>query len=166
MSTQKAFFVSGHRGNPFIFFSKAMPFDLKDFPQAFFPVVGLMARDSNFNIKRCSSNGNILSIDCYYRGKVGQLYLRYNAGLDHRLVVASVQFIHRRNGYMTELLSILKQIRRTYRTGPIVIENVLSDEMKAWCHKNGFDVDPKASGNYIWPSTAGACAGESNEGSF
>lgn len=152
MSTQKTFFVSDHGSNPFIFYSKAVPFDLRDFPQAFFPVVGLMARDSNFNIKQCCSNGNNLSIDSCYRGKAGQLYLRYNAGLDHRLVVASVQLIHRRSGYMTELLSVLKQIRRAYRTGPIVIESVLSDEMKAWCLKNGFVVDPKAPGNYIWPN--------------
>ena len=79
--------------------------------------------------------------------------MRYNAGLDHRLVVASVQFIHRRSGYMTELFSILKQIRRAYSTGPIVIESVLSTEMEAWCKKNGFKADPVNQGNFIWPAS-------------
>lgn len=152
---QKQFFTGENRDHTFILFSKRFPFDWADFPQAFFPIVGLFARDSNFNIRDCSSTGTSnLSIKTYYRGRAGTLYLRYNYALEHRLVVATVEFIHRRQGNMTELFSILKQIRRAYSTGPIVIESVVSDEMEAWCKKNGFVLEPGTKNNYIWPPTA------------
>ena len=152
---QKDFFNSTQTGNSnhnFILFSKKVPFDWRLFPQAFFPIIGLMARDSNFHIQSCAYIENNLSIDCTYRGKPGHLYMRSNYGPDHCLVIASVQFIHRRAGNMSALFDILKQIRRAYSTGPIIIESVLSAEMVSWCRKNGFVTTPEIPANYMWPS--------------
>ena len=129
-----------------------VPFDWNSFPQALFPVISLFALDSHFHIKNCSGYLNTLDISTSYRGKNGHLYLHYNAAPDHRLIVSNIEFIHKRQGNMTQLFSILKQIRRSYTTGPIVIESVLSAEMEAWCKKNGFRLLPGMSQNYIWPS--------------
>ena len=152
---QKSFFKgqrNENESNFMLFGGKSS--EWKSFPQAFFPILGLMARDSNFNVRVCSGVNKNLSIETSYRGQQGSLYLRYNYGRDDRLVVASVQFIHRRKGNMTELFSILKQIRRAYHTGPIMIESVLTDEMASWCKKNGFVVDPICQNNYIWPPSS------------
>ena len=91
---QKHFFNGEDRNNIFILYADKFPFDWNKFPQAFFPIVGLYARDSNFNVRDCSSTGvSNLSIKTFYRGRAGTLYLRYNYGLDHRLIVATVEFI-------------------------------------------------------------------------
>ena len=151
---QKHFFTGDSCNNSFIFYESKIPFDWKTFPQAFFAIVGIFARDSHFHIQNCSGFNGTLTIETKCQGKSGLLYMRYNTIPDHRLVVANIRFIHKRQGYMTELFSILKEIRRTYHTGPIVIESVLSDEMEAWCKKNGFSIDPRNKRNYIWPPTA------------
>lgn len=87
----------------------------------------------------------------YSNGKKNELMLRYNSGADKCLVVARVEFIHKRKGKMTELYRILKLIQRKYHTGPIVIEAVLTEEMKSWCEKNNFYEDEFLKRNYIQP---------------
>ena len=52
---------------------------------------------------------------------------------------------------MTERYEILKKLQRKYHTGPIMIENVLSDEMRAWCLKNKFYEDKIFGNCYLQP---------------
>ena len=151
---QNEFFKSNKRDKGFMLYKTNHPFDCRTFPQAFFSIIGLFARDSHFHIQNCWGHGGTLNITTVCQGKCGHLYMHYNSVPDHRLIVSNIEFIHKRQGYMTELFAILKEIRRSYHTGPIVIESVLSDEMEAWCKKNGFVIDPRNKGNYIWPPTA------------
>jgi hypothetical protein len=114
--------------------------DKRNFPTAFFPIVGIFSEDCNFKLKKCYSSMNRLFVDGYFKGKSCELMLRY-AGYYNELIVARVEFIHRRRGKMTELYRILKLIQKEYKTGRIVIESVQTDEMKNWCIKNGFIED-------------------------
>lgn len=121
----------------------------KNFPVPFFSIIGLFAEDANYELRRCYVETNRLFIEGYTRGKENELMLRYNCGRDNRLVVARVRFVHRRKGNMTELYRILKRIQRKYHTGPIVIESVMTDEMREWCLKNKFYEDESAKRNFI-----------------
>ena len=133
----------------FDFFSvKKGMVDKRNFPTAFFPIVGLFSEDCNFKLKTCYSSMNRFFVDGYYKGKKCELMLRY-AGNDNELIVARVQFIQQRQGKMTELYRILKLIQKEYKTGRIVIELVQTDEMHNWCKKNGFIEDQCRPKNYI-----------------
>ena len=57
---------------------------------------------------------------------------------NERLVVARVEFIHKREGKMTELYRILKSIRKKYHLKPIIIESCITEASINWCKKNGF----------------------------
>ena len=149
--SQKSFFNSDNWGSGFSLYKTKIPFDWNSFPQAFFPIIGIFGRDSCFHIQGCWSNGRTLNIETAYRGKTGHLYMHYNAIPDHRLIVSSIEFIHKHKGQMTELFSVLKEIRRVYRTGPIVIECVLTNSMQEWCKKNGLSRLQGESNSYIWP---------------
>lgn len=112
-----------------------------NFPQCFFELVGLFAYDCKNNLKDISIiNGNLLISGCY-RGKKNELYLRFQYRHDCiSLVVARVEFIHRRKGYMTRLYEMLKNIQKQYKLNAIMIECVQTIEMESWCKKNGFEV--------------------------
>ena len=119
------------------FFSKTHPFRRKNFPIAFFPIVGIFAEDCDYKIRECYISLQRLFVNGYIGNEQCTFMLRYG-GSGNRLIVAKVQFIHRRVGKMTELYRILKHIQRVYKSGKIEIESVRSDEMKNWCLKNGF----------------------------
>ena len=121
----------------------------KTFPVPFFSIVGLFAEDANYDLRECYVHKNRLFIKGYVKGEKNELMLRYNSGSEKMLVVARVEFVHKRKGKMTELYRILKRIQRKYHTGPIMIECVLTEEMKMWCLKNKFKEDEFAKGNYI-----------------
>lgn len=121
----------------------------KTFPTPFFSIVGLFAEDANYDLRECYAHLNRLFIKGCVKGERNELMLRYNSGTENMLVVARVEFIHKRKGKMTELYRILKKIQRKYHTGPIMIECVLSEEMKMWCQKNKFREDEFSKGNYI-----------------
>lgn len=120
------------------FFKGKFPLNETNFPQCFFSIVGIFAEDSNYRLIECYNCRNILQIQGKYGINTDELYLRYSYGCDQDLVVARIQFIHRRKGFMTRLYKVLKHIQRTYRTGKIIIEDVQTDEMRNWCHKNNF----------------------------
>jgi len=105
-------------------------------PSVFFEIIGLFAKDGNYNLRSCYCMHNILYIGSYYNKQENDFMLRYNDPI-HQLTVARVQFIHRRCGNMTELYEILKKIQRKYKMDNICIENVNTDEMANWCKKNG-----------------------------
>lgn len=136
---------------PWDYFSERKDFALNKntFPIAFFEIIGLMAEDANYNLLACYADKNRMFIE----GKIGEekneLMLRYNCERDNRLVVARIRFIHRRAGKMTELYRILKIIQQKYHTGKIEIESVQTDEMEAWCIKNGFREIEQKEGCYI-----------------
>lgn len=123
----------------------------KTFPIPFFSIIGLFAEDANYELRECHVQGHRLFIRGYTRGKANELMLRYNYGCEKMLVVARIEFIHKRKGKMTELYRILKRVQRKYHTGPIVIESVQTEEMKAWCLKNNFKEMANRESCYIQP---------------
>lgn len=110
----------------------------KNFPIPFFSIIGLFAEDANYELRDCYVQHNRLFIKGYTNGKQNELMLRFNYGVDNNLVVARIEFVHQRKGKMTELYRILKRTQRKYHTGAIIIEAVQTEEMEAWCLKNGF----------------------------
>lgn len=133
----------------FDFFStKIGMVDKRNFPTAFFPIVGLFAEDCNFKLKKCYSSMQRFFVGGYSKGEECELMLRYG-GYCNELVVARIEFIHKRQGKMTELYRILKMIQKEYKTGKIIIESVETDEMENWCIKNGFVEDQNRSKCFI-----------------
>ena len=109
------------------------PIKSKNFPSAFFSIIGIMAEDCNYHIKNCYGSDRRLFFEGYYNKHYSTLMLRYGRS---ELVVANIQFAHRRSGNMTKLFEVLKHIKRAYHLDKIVIESVQTDEMSAWCKKN------------------------------
>ena len=85
---------------------------------------------------------------------MGRLFIRgYNTAGDEdelmlrlptystKLVVARIAFINRRKGFMGNLYTILQKAAKEIGANEIVIECVLSDEMKNWCDKYHFHTD-------------------------
>ena len=107
----------------------------KNFPAAFFSVIGIMAEDCNYHIRKCYSDQNRLFFEGYYNNHYSELMLRYGSS---ELVVARIAFAHKRSGNMTKLLEVLKHIKRSYHLDKIVIESVQTDEMRCWCQKHKF----------------------------
>ena len=69
------------------------------------------------------------------------------------MVVARIEFAHKRAGNMTKLFEVLKHIKRSYHLDKVVIESVHTAEMRAWCQKHGFTPcgDPEIPGvNWDW----------------
>ncbi len=110
-----------------------MQINSKNFPAAFFSVIGIMAEDCNYHISKCYAADRRLFFEGYYNQRSSELMIRYGQS---ELVVARIEFAHQRSGYMTKLFEVLKHIKRSYHLDRIVIECVMTDEMKAWCRKN------------------------------
>ncbi len=103
----------------------------QNFPVAFFSVIGIMSEDCDYHINDCYSQRSRL----FFRSDDSELMLRYGSS---ELVVARIEFVHKRAGNMTRLFEVLKHIKQIYNLDKIVIESVQSNEMKAWCKKNNF----------------------------
>ena len=125
------------------------PINNENFPAGFFSIIGLFSEDANYNLKDCYVEDDKLFINGCSNEKQNAFMLRYNYGEEKCLVVAKVEFIHKRKGKMTELYRILKLIQRKYNTGPIVIECVNTEAMREWCTKNGFKEHETIKRNYI-----------------
>ncbi|MBQ7077965.1 MAG: hypothetical protein IJM91_07520 [Lachnospiraceae bacterium] len=149
---QKHFFI-GHNLFSWNYGAKSSVFDQinsSNFPAAFFSIIGIMAEDCNYHIKTCYSMNNALFFDGYYNGHSSELMLRYG---ETDLIVARIEFAHKRSGNMTKLFKILKHIKQSYHLNSIVIESVQTDEMRAWCKKNNLTPcgNPNDSGiNWEW----------------
>lgn len=107
-------------------------------PLIFFDIISLFARDCDYKLKECYIDAKRLFIIGIHKEGKCELMLRF-AGSKNKLVVAKVCFVHQRCGNMTELYKILENIKRRYKTGKIVIESVMTEGMKQWCKKNGFE---------------------------
>lgn len=108
-----------------------------DFPVAFFELVVLIAQDCNDNIIDIHMIRNRLFISGYSESLEEESEIMLRIGYKKRgLMLASVQFAHRRQGYMTKLYQILQRIANRYGYERIIIESVFSPEMKSWCKKN------------------------------
>ena len=132
--------------NNFDFFSNKQPLNTSNFPQHFFAIAALFAKDCNYHISNFDTQNGILSISGHYKGKGNELMLRFRH--NGSLVVARIKFINQRKGYMTELFKIIKKVRRRYGLKSIVIESVHSDSMENWCKKNNFKASSIHPENY------------------
>ena len=106
-----------------------------NFPAAFFSVIGVMAEDCNYHIRKCYNDHGRLFFEGYYHNHYSELMLRYGQS---KLVVARIEFAHKRSGNMTILFEVLKHIKRAYHLDKIVIESVQTDAMRCWCQKHNF----------------------------
>lgn len=109
----------------------------------------LFIHDCNGNIYVCRTDKKRFIIEGYDNDNYCIFMLRYD-GYENQLVVAKVQFINRRQGNMSELYEILREIQTTHKTGKIVMESVLTKEMVSWCIKNGFE---KRNGSFYQPDS-------------
>ena len=114
-----------------------------DFPTELLPLVQFMAVDSEYRLTKAYLDQNRLFIqgETLPKKENNEFVLRANSntqGFDDALVITTVSFVHRRCGNMTNLYKLLKSYQMYYETGPIIIENVMSEEMIQWCNKNGF----------------------------
>lgn len=109
-----------------------------NFPIDFFSIVGLFVDDSNGNIDELYIDKNRLIIKGtnYHRTKSNELMLRFGRG---KLIVARAEFIHTRNGNMTKLYGMLKDIRKRYKLERIVMEQCVTEASQSWVKKNGFE---------------------------
>ena len=144
---QKDYFINCPRDIYFLYDGKTFVQQNTDIPQAFYPIIGIVAEDSNYNITCCSFINACLDIEGRHRGRKSYCRIRFSSGDDNNIVVQSVELIHQRQGYMTRLYDILKHIKRTYRTGDIIIQSVLSAEGESWCRKMG--LIPDGNGNFV-----------------
>lgn len=129
-----------HNGSDFTLRSAAVP-------QAFYPILGTMAEDSNYHICSYSFINRCLDISGRCRGKESRCRIQFSCGTDNSIIVQTVTMIHQRRGYMSRLYEVLKHIKRTYRTGDIMIQSVVSDEGENWCRKH--NLVPDGNGNYV-----------------
>ena len=114
------------------------PVNASTFPQEFYEIIALFSEDCNFNLKKIYTSFDRLFIEGCSSGKntsSNKLMLRFG---NRQLIVANIQFIHKRQGKMTALYGILKRIRRKYKLEPIMIECVGTPEIINWCEKNNF----------------------------
>ena len=139
----KKIFLEDIRKKEFCYLPKSKFFDQpeykvsnENFPQEFFSIVAIFEEDCNFNVKKLySDSGRLFIYGQNSRGDSNnELMLRYG---NNELIVARVKFIHTREGNMTRLYKILKQIRKKYKLNKIIIECCNSDSA-SWCTKNGF----------------------------
>ena len=144
----KIFRFLGEKAIPFNYF-RGEGINNKTFPQEFFMIVGLFAKDCRYKLCKCYCHYNRLFIEGRYNGRPCELMLRIRPGHDFGLVIARVQFIHQRKGNLTKLIEILEDIRKANSLGDIMIENVSTPEMKSWIKKNGWIALNRWSGNYI-----------------
>ncbi len=122
--------------------------DKGKFPIPFFQIIGLFAEDCDYNLFDCHTNRNTLFVKgINHEEEECELMLRYR-NVRNRLVVACVQFINCRQGKMQELYRILQVMQKKYNIDEIMIESVMTDEMKNWCIKNGFE-KVKGKRNYV-----------------
>lgn len=112
----------------------------KNFPQYFFSIIALFEEDCDYNLTQCYAQNNRLFLKGYNSDsrKKCELMLRYGT---NTLNVARIEFIHQREGKMTELYRILKLMKKEYELKGICVEGDFSEEMKAWCLKNKFVLD-------------------------
>lgn len=68
-----------------------------------------------------------------------ELMLRLNT-YQKQLIVARVHFIHQRQGYGTKLFKFLNEYGKNNGYETIVVESVLTQEMKQFLMKHGFEL--------------------------
>lgn len=61
-----------------------------------------------------------------------------------RITISRVEFINRRKGTMTKVLSILESICKKNKVSQIVVQSVETPEMAKWCVKMGFTPNPNS----------------------
>lgn len=149
-TTSKAILTGQNMDDYFDFFSKMSEWQInrKNFPQEFFSIIAIFEEDCNFNVKEIRSDmQRLFIVGQNSKGdKRNELMLRYG---NNELIVARVQFIHTRQGNMSRLYKILKQIKKKYRLNKIVVECCVTDASVSWCKKNGFTKINEAETSYI-----------------
>lgn len=119
------------------------------FPACLEPIVSLFAEDCDGELDRVNLDMSRLFIAGHdEKGNENELMLRLNSA-SGGLVVARIQFIHRRCGYMTRLQDILLQIAKEDGVEEIKIEAVQTKEMLAFCQKNGYRDAPFSASDFV-----------------
>ena len=80
----------------------------------------------------------------WYHSEFWDSELRILFLMNFRVTVSRVCFIRQRIGTMTRVLELLKHFCRCHAVQEILIQSVETKEMAAWCSKNGFTPDPRA----------------------
>ena len=119
------------------------------FPVCFFRIVSLFASDCKNQITSLHIMQNTLFIEGSYKGEQNELMLRYGyADNNIGFVIARIQFINQKKGYLSELITILEDIKNQYNLGEIMIECANTNEIKNWLKKNNW-VEYRCKNNYI-----------------
>lgn len=82
--------------------------------------------------------------EIWYQSEDGQSELRLLFLFDYQVTVSRVGFIHRRQGTMTKVLSVLEDFCKKNKVKQLLIQSVETPEMANWCMKMDFTPDPNA----------------------
>ena len=96
----------------FFEYTKSASINSYNFPQHFFAIISLFAEDCSHNLYEIRTYNGILCIKGSCKNEGNELMLR--CGINGDLVVARVQFIQKRQGNMTKLMTYLKKMKYDY----------------------------------------------------
>lgn len=108
-------------------------------------------RPLDFSCKVGPSSTCRLEVHSTAEDAVTRIELKYFAPFKS-LTIQNVIFDNRRQGTMTEILNLIKNVAEDCSIDKIIIESVLSPEMSRCALKNGFQIQ-ESSGSYITASS-------------
>lgn len=108
-------------------------------------IVKLFEDDDNSHIRSWSDMNRY-----FVTGDENDFMLRVNES-QSELVIARIQFKHQRHGYGNRLLSLLNTFARDNNFKTIKLENVMTDAMKTFARKHGFN--EAQTERYCWVRT-------------
>ena len=82
--------------------------------------------------------------ELWYRNEDRQSELMLLFLFNYKVTVYRVCFIHRRQGTMTKVLSVLEGYCKKNKVEQLLVQSVETPEMANWCMKMGFTPDPNA----------------------
>ena len=82
--------------------------------------------------------------ELWYRNEDRQSELRLLFLFNYKVTVSRVCFIHRRQGTMTKVLSVLEGYCKKNKVEQLLVQSVETPEMANWCMKMDFTPDPNA----------------------
>lgn len=106
--------------------------------------------------ENCSIDVNKDFSNYWFNGDNDETELRISMLADFQITVSRINLINKRQGCFTAVMNVLLDFAKTNKIKRILVQCVLTEEMAAFCHKNGFiptpycvQMDTFLSGDYV-----------------
>lgn len=96
------------------------------------PIIELFEKDSGEEMEARIDRGRL-----FVQGEESELLLRFNPLLK-KLVIARIEFKHKRQGYGTAFLEVLKEYAKNNDYSCIELESIMTKEASYFALKHGF----------------------------